>query len=79
MFGQRRHLEAARSAIEPLVRRAKAAGELAKGVTVAAAVDWIVICLSTVVTLPKASSFDVNDAAATGRFYARFICHGLVR
>jgi AcrR family transcriptional regulator len=79
MFGQRRHLEAARKALEPAVRRAKREGELAPGVGVDEATDWIVICLSTVVPLSGATSFDVDDIPATGRFYAKFICHGLER
>ena len=77
MFGRRRQLESLRAVLEPLVRRAKSAGQLADGVTVRAAVDWVVICLSTVVPLPEAASFDVNDPVATGRFYARSICRGI--
>lgn len=79
MFGQRRQADSARKVIEPFVRRAADAGDLAPGVDVDAALDWIGICLTTVVPLQNARSFEVDDARATGRFYARRICEGLTR
>jgi AcrR family transcriptional regulator len=77
MFGQRRHMQAARGVIEPFVRRAMQTGQIGQGISVEEAIDWIAICLETVVPLQVAHSFDVDDPGATGRFYARFICRGL--
>ena len=77
MFGQRRHIDAARSVIEPLVRRAKQAKQIGQAIRVEEAIDWIAICLETVVPLQVAHSFDVDDPGEMGRFYARFICRGL--
>ncbi len=60
------------------VQAAYAAGAFAEGLTPAAALDWIVVALSThaFVDVP---SLDAADGAAVGRFYSVNIVRGLGR
>jgi AcrR family transcriptional regulator len=67
-----------RDLVAPELARARRRGELAGGVDLAEAAEWIAIALSGLSTLTAATTFDVDDPVAVGRFYARRICHGLV-
>ncbi|HLG67731.1 MAG TPA: helix-turn-helix domain-containing protein [Acidimicrobiales bacterium] len=67
-----------RDLVAPQLRAARRRGELRADVDLAEAAEWVAITVSTVPTLTDATSFDLDDPAAVGRFYARHICRGLL-
>jgi AcrR family transcriptional regulator len=67
-----------RELIAPQLDLARVRGELLPDVDTAQASEWVAIALSTVTTLTGAATFDVENSAEVGRFYARHICRGLV-
>jgi AcrR family transcriptional regulator len=78
LFLSREHrAELLRELVAPAVEVAHERGELMPGLDVAEAAEWIAITLGTLSTLTKSATFDLEDAAAVGRFYARHICRGL--
>jgi AcrR family transcriptional regulator len=72
------HVDVLRELIAPQLEAARRRGELRADVDTAEASEWIAIALSTVATLTGAITFDVENSAGVGRFYARHLCRGLV-
>jgi AcrR family transcriptional regulator len=64
--------------VAPELQRAQERDELRPGIEVSEAAEWIAITLASLSTLVRATSFDMDDPAAVGRFFARHLCHGLV-
>jgi hypothetical protein len=52
-------------------------GELAPGVDLEQAGEWVAIALSTLRTLTSAMTVDLEESVAVGRFYAHHLCRGL--
>jgi hypothetical protein len=67
-----------RELVVPELRAARRRGELAKGIDIEQAADWIALTLSTITTMTATKAVDLDDPDAVGRFYARHVCRGLV-
>jgi hypothetical protein len=65
--------------IAPQLELARQRGELHSTVNVDQAGEWVAISLASVTSLTTAATFDLDDPAAVGRFFARHLCRGLVR
>ena len=66
-----------RELVGPALAAASQRGELTPGTDLARGREWVAITLGTLSTLTTSATFDLGDAAAVGRFYARHICRGL--
>jgi AcrR family transcriptional regulator len=66
-----------RELVGPALEAASQRGELMPGTDLAEAAEWIAISLGTLSTMTTSATFDLEDEAAVGRFYARHICRGL--
>jgi AcrR family transcriptional regulator len=78
LLSRERQLNRVRALVAPQLQEARDRGELRPGVDVAEAAEWIAINLSSLSTLVQADSFDLDDPAAVGRFFAKHLCYGLV-
>ena len=78
-FQQRDRLAFARRLVRPYVERAHEAGELTVEVSLDEAVEWIVMSLAVIPTLPPSRTLDFDDPVAVGRFFAKRLCRGLSR
>jgi AcrR family transcriptional regulator len=76
-FQQRDRLAFVRTLVRPYVQRAHEAGELTSEVSLEEAVEWIVMGLAMIPTLPPSQALDFDDPVAVGRFFARRLCRGL--
>ena len=77
LLSRERQLNRVRVLVSPQLERARQRGELRPGVDVAEAAEWIAINVASLSTLVQATSFDLDDPAAVGRFFARHLCYGL--
>jgi AcrR family transcriptional regulator len=76
-FQQRDRLRPLREMVRPYVQRAHEAGEIAPELSVEEVIEWIVITLGTIPTLPHSQILNLDDPVAVGRFFARLLCRGL--
>lgn len=67
-----------RELVTPALRAARRRGELARRVDIEEAAEWIAIALTNVNTITDATTFDLDDPDAIGRFYARYLCRGVL-
>jgi len=65
------------SVLRPHVVKAHKGGELAEGISVDGAIEWIAVILTTIPTLPASAQLDINNPAALGRTMAARICRGI--
>lgn len=70
-------LESVRDLVYPYVSRAHASGELDPTISLDDAVEWIVLTISMIPTLPGSSTLDLDDPVALGAAFARRLCRGL--
>ena len=68
-----------REMVTPQLEAARRRGELHPSVDLAEAAEWLAISLASVTSLTSADTFDLDDPASVGRFFARHLCRGLVR
>ena len=61
----------------PYVKAAKARGEVASDLDVAAASEWLARIINSLSTVQSSPTFDVTNPKAVGRFVARFAVNGL--
>jgi AcrR family transcriptional regulator len=78
-FQQRDRLAFVRTLVRPYVQRAHEAGELTSEVSLEEAVEWIVMGLAMIPTLPPSQTLDFDDPVAVGRFFASRLCRGLTK
>jgi AcrR family transcriptional regulator len=76
---QRRRTARLRELLVPQVAEARRRGELQPWVDAAEASEWLALCVAGVTGLTAAETFDLDDPASVGRFYASHLCRGLVR
>jgi AcrR family transcriptional regulator len=75
---QQRKIGRLREMVAPELAAARRRGELPAGLDLAEAAEWLAISLASVTSLTGAETFDLDDPASVGRFYARHLCRGLV-
>jgi AcrR family transcriptional regulator len=78
-FQQRDRLAFVRGLVRPYVERAHETGELSVEVSLDEGVEWIVMSLAVIPTLPASKTLDFDDPVAVGRFFANRLCRGLTR
>jgi AcrR family transcriptional regulator len=78
MLSRERQANRIRELVIPRLARARDRRELRPDIDVSEAAEWIAINLASLSMLVRATSFDMDEPAAVGRFFARHLCHGLV-
>jgi AcrR family transcriptional regulator len=78
-LAQPRKIRRLREMVAPQLEVARGRGELPAWLDLAEAAEWLAISLASVTSLTGADTFDLDDPASVGRFYARHLCRGLVQ
>jgi AcrR family transcriptional regulator len=78
LLSRERQANRIRDLVIPQLQRARDRDELRPDIELSEAAEWIAINLASLSTLVRASSFDMDDPGAVGRFFATHMCHGLV-